>query len=234
MNKICIIPARGKSKRIRRKNIRLFADKPIIAHSIDVAKKSNLFDRIIVSTDDSEIAEIAKKYGAEIPFIRPDELSDDHTGTVPVVGHALKCLIESGYEVNVACCLYATAPLVQIEYLKLGYTKLMSSSADYCFSIARLPISTQKSLMLNESGYTKPMFPSEYRGRSQDKTEAFYDAGQFYWGHVEAFTDDIPVATASSIGVVIPNKFVQDIDTEEDFELAELLYNSHRIIKLSK
>jgi len=223
MKNVAIIPARGGSKRIPRKNIKIFHGKPMIAYPISVALESGLFDRIIVSTDDEEIAEVSIRYGAEVPFMRPKELADDFTGTNAVVKHALEWLRNNDYRAQYACCIYATAPFIQMKYLQAGYEKLVSSGKEYVFSVTTFPFPIQRAIRVNEHGEIEPFFAEHISSRSQDLEEAFHDAGQFYWGISEAYAHDVPLFD-SSLPIAIPRYLVQDIDTMEDWEAAECMY----------
>jgi len=220
---IAIIPARGGSKRIPRKNIKLFHGKPLIAYSIELALKSKLFDRVIVSTDDQEIANIAQQYGAEVPFIRPAELADDYTGTGDVVEHALQFVEASGQHHNYLCTIYATAPLLQKEYLIEGYNKLRNSDAQQAFSVTSMPFPIQRCFKVNDNGRCEMFQPEHFLTRSQDLEEAYQDAGQFYWKNLNQPTTDITFGKGS-IPIVLPRYLVQDIDTLEDWQQAELMY----------
>ena len=188
---IAIIPARGGSKRIPRKNIKEFYGKPLIAYSIQAALESKLFDKIIVTTDDEEIANIAKKYGADVPFIRPKELSDDFTGTGDVVKHALEWLKEKGETFEYVCTIYATAPLLQPKYLIEGYNALKNSTAINAFSATSMPFPIQRTFKINDEGRCEMFTPEYYMTRSQDLEEAYQDAGQFYWTKVDQTSDEI-------------------------------------------
>ena len=223
INSIAIIPARGGSKRIPRKNIKIFYGKPLIAYSIQVALESKLFDKIIVTTDNEEIANVAKNYGAEVPFIRPKELSDDFTGTTDVVTHALQWLKENGEEYDYACTIYATAPLLQSEYLKEGFEKLRNSDAINAFSATSMSFPIQRTFKVNDDGRCEMFTPEYYMTRSQDLEEAYQDAGQFYWTKVEQTSDEIMFGQ-DSIPIILPRHLVQDIDTLEDWQRAELMY----------
>lgn len=223
---IAVIPARGGSKRIPRKNIKNFCGQPIIAYSIQAAQNSGLFDRIIVSTDDEEIAEVSRRYGAEIPFMRPKELSDDYTGTNPVVKHALEWLRDFGEPAKYACCIYATAPFIQVEYLKQGFDKLVTSKKNFVFSVTSFEFPIQRSVRINQNGEVEPFFPEHISSRSQDLEEAYHDAGQFYWGQVKAYLNGKDPHTSSSLPVILPRYLVQDIDTMEDWHKAELIYKT--------
>lgn len=222
--KIAVIPARGGSKRIPRKNIRSFLGKPIIAYSIEAAISCGMFDRVIVSTDDEEIAGVAKRFGAEIPFMRPTELADDYTGTNAVVSHAIRWFRQRNQPVEYACCIYATAPFVQAGYLEEGFEKLSRSGKSFAFSVTTFPFPVQRALRILAEGGVEPMDAVAIEKRSQDLEEAFHDAGQFYWGTASAFLEDIPLFAPSSIPIVLPRYLVQDIDTLEDWKRAELLW----------
>jgi len=225
-NAIAIIPARGGSKRIPRKNIKLFYGKPLIAYSIEVAISSKLFDKIIVSTDDEEIAKIAKTYGAEVPFIRPKELSDDFTGTTDVINHAVEYLEENGEFYEYICTIYATAPLLQKKYLQEAYEKLLSSNAIHTFSATSMPFPIQRTFKIGTDGRCEMFTPEHYLSRSQDLEEAYQDAGQFYWTNriKEKNTTNTVIFSNISIAIILPRYLVQDIDTPEDWQRAEKLY----------
>jgi N-acylneuraminate cytidylyltransferase len=228
MTNVAIITARGGSKRIPRKNIRLFAGKPMIAYPITAAIDSDLFDRIIVSTDDPEIAEIAITHGAEVPFIRPAELSDDHTATLPVVQHAIRWLQEHGEPVDKVCCIYPTAPFLTPAVLRQGLAALEQPGRDYAFSVARFSYPIQRAL--KRSGHGVAAFQPEYLPcRSQDLEPAYHDAGQFYWGTAEAFLAARPVFSEAATPIVLPSHMVQDIDDEDDWVRAEFMYQAQRL-----
>ncbi len=221
---IAIIPARGGSKRIPRKNIKDFFGKPLIAYSIEAALESKLFDKIIVSTDDAEIAEIAKKYGADIPFMRPKELSDDFTGTDDVTNHALEWFREKGETFEFVCTIYATAPLLQSKYLIEGYKALKDSTAINAFSATSMPSPIQRTFKVNDDGRCEMFTPEHYMARSQDLEEAYQDAGQFYWTKTDQASDEIMFGK-DSIPIILPRHLVQDIDTMEDWQRAEIMYS---------
>lgn len=221
---IAVIPARGGSKRIPRKNIKSFCAKPIIAWSIEVAKASGLFDHIIVSTDDAEIAEVAQHWGAEIPFMRPAELSNDFAGTTEVIAHATQSVIEQGWPVTAVCCIYATAPFVQIDDLKRGLEALNSGDWAYAFSVTEFAAPIFRSFKLCANGGVGMFFPEHFLTRSQDLPTAFHDAGQFYWGRPAAWIERKPLFDQHSVPVIIPRWRVQDIDTMDDWIRAELIY----------
>ncbi len=225
--KLAIIPARGGSKRIPRKNIKEFCGKPMIAYSIEAALESGLFDRVIVSTDDKEIADVAKEYGAEVPFIRPPELSDDFTPTIPVIAHAIEEL-EKEVSVELACCIYATAPFIQSRFLKEAYRTLVDNQSAYSFSATSFSFPIQRAIKINADSSVEMFYPEHFNTRSQDLEEAYHDAGQFYFGTREAWLSEKPIFTNASTAVTLPRHLVQDIDTPEDFKRAELMYKALR------
>ena len=224
--KLAVIPARGGSKRIPRKNIRDFCGKPIIAYSIDIALQSGLFDRVMVSTDDAEIAEVAEACGADIPFLRPAELADDFTGTNAIARHAIEWHHEHGQHVDYACCLYATAPLLQTGDLQRGFEQLRQQQADFAFAITHYDFPIQRALRQCEDQRVTAFDPHAMSSRSQDLEEAWHDAGQFYWGRAQAFLDELPMMNGNAIGIPVPRYRVQDIDTEEDWRQAELMFQA--------
>jgi pseudaminic acid cytidylyltransferase len=219
---ICIIPARGGSKRIPKKNIKDFFGKPLIAYTIETALNSKLFDKVIVSTDDEEIATIAKEYGAFVPFMRPKELSDDYTGTGAVIKHALNYLEAQGEKYDFVCSIYATAPLLQAKYIREGFEKLENSDAVNSFSATSMPFPIQRTFKINNNR-CEMFWPENFTKRSQDLEEAFQDAGQFYWTNLNKKATDI-IFGKDSIPIILPRYLVQDIDTLEDWERAEVLY----------
>lgn len=223
---VCVIPARGGSKRIPMKNIREFSGKPIIAWSIETAKKSGLFDKIIVSTDSDEIARIAEKYGAEVPFMRPAELADDFSGTNIVVKQVLQWFIKYSIKIDFTCCIYATAPFITTKYLKEGYNKLINTNKSFCFSVTSFSFPIQRALKINKNDCLEAMWPDNITKRSQDLNEAYHDAGQFYWGKSEAYLNDELLFSNKSVPVILPRYLVQDIDTYEDWKRAEIMFNS--------
>jgi len=227
--KLAVIPARGGSKRIPRKNIRDFCGKPIIAYSIEAALASNLFDHVIVSTDDDEIAAIAREFGAETPFIRPAEIADDYTGTNAVVKHAIQWYEKKSQSISLTCCIYATAPFVSPEYLKEGYERLIKSDKSFAFSVTSFAFPIQRAIRINTMGEVEAFWPEYVNDRSQDLEEAYHDAGQFYWGRAEAFLFDTAAYSSASVPIYLPRYLVQDIDTFEDWEMAEYMYQSLQI-----
>lgn len=224
--KLAVIPARGGSKRIPRKNIKQFCGKPMIAWSIEAARLSGCFDRVIVSTDDAEIAEVARAHGAEVPFMRPLELSDDHTGTIPVIAHAVDWMNRNAGSVGFACCLYATAPFVQAEDLQRGFDVLKCSGADYAFSVTSYAFPIKRAIRITADHRLEMFNPEHFTTRSQDLEEAFHDAGQFYWGCAAAWLAGKPLFSHDAAPVPLPRHRVQDIDTAEDWERAEWLFKA--------
>ncbi len=225
---VAIIPARGGSKRIPRKNVREFGGKPMIHWSIHAAKESGCFDRIVVSTDDQEVAAQAQAAGAEAPFVRPPELSDDHTPTLPVIRHALEWLGAHGAAPRFACCIYATAPFIEAGDLRAAFSRLESSGANYVFTATSFAFPPARSLRLDDAGYAVPAFPEFIASRSQDLPEMFHDAGQFYWGMAQAFLEEEPIFARGSLPFMLPRSRVQDIDTPEDWRHAELLFHASK------
>lgn len=222
--KLAIIPARGGSKRIPRKNIKPFCGKPMIAWSIEAALTSQCFDKVVVSTDDDEIAQVAREYGAEIPFMRPAQLADDYTGTIAVVAHAVEALqLVANDQV---CCLYATAPFVQSGDLKRGVALLDETKADYAFSVTSYAFPIQRAIKLTENNRIDMFQPEHFNTRSQDLEEAWHDAGQFYWGTAAAWLEGKPLFTQASVPVKLPRHRVQDIDTMEDWQRAQWLFKA--------
>ncbi|PQA84838.1 pseudaminic acid cytidylyltransferase [Limnohabitans sp. TS-CS-82] len=222
--KLAIIPARGGSKRIPRKNIKPFAGKPMIAWSIEAAYASGCFDHIIVSTDDAEIADVARAHGAEVPFMRPTELSDDHTGTIPVLAHAVGWMGQQVGPVEFACCLYATAPFVEAQDLRQGLDMLQSSGAQYAFTVTNFAAPIQRSFRITGQQRIEMFNPAQFNTRSQDLEEAYHDAGQFYWGRAQAWLEATPLFSQASVPIVLPRYRVQDIDTQNDWIRAEMMF----------
>ena len=223
---ICVIPARGGSKRIPRKNIKEFNGKPIIAYSIEAALKSDCFDQVIVSTDDDEIAEVSKKYGAKVPFIRPDELSSDYATTIPVIKHAIEWMEANNHYIENVCCLYATAPFIQSQTIHKAFQKLQDLKSDYCFSVTRFPFPVQRAIRISQDNKVNMLYPEHFNSRSQDLDEVYHDAGQFYWGKAQAFKDELSLFSEAAAPYILPRYLVQDIDTLEDWIRAEVMYKA--------
>lgn len=225
--RVAIIPARGGSKRIPRKNIKIFSGKPIIAWSIEAALQSKCFDMTIVSTDDPEIAKIAQHWGASVPFIRPSKLADDHTATIPVIRQAIEWLIEHETIPNEVCCLYATAPFVQPADLLKGFELLSQApNSNYAFSVTNYPFPIQRAIRITREERVEMMTPDLFNTRSQDLEEMWHDAGQFYWGRTQAWLNESPIFSSKSVPVKLPRSRVQDIDTQEDWSQAEWLFKA--------
>ena len=221
---ICVIPARAGSRRIPRKNIKEFNGKPIIAYSIEAALKSNCFSQVIVSTDDDEISDVAKKYGAYVPFVRPDELSNDYVGTIPVIKHTIEWMEDNNNYIENVCCLYATAPFIQSKIISKAYQQLKNSSADYWFRVTSFAFPIQRAFRIGQDNKVDMFYPEHFNTRSQDLEEACHDAGQFYWGKAQAFKAELPLFSEVATPYVLPRYLVQDIDTMEDWIRAEVMY----------
>lgn len=196
----------------------------MIAWSIQAAIESKCFEKIIVSTDDQEIAEIARSYGAETPFVRPAELSNDHAGTIPVIAHAIKWIKDSGRNVDNACCIYATAPFVLATDLQNGLELLKGSEADYAFTVTSFPFPIQRAIRIISENRVQMFQPDFFNTRSQDLEEAWHDAGQFYWGKAEAWLLHKQVFGENAVPIKLPRYRVQDIDTSEDWQRAEYMF----------
>jgi N-acylneuraminate cytidylyltransferase len=226
--KLCVIPARGGSKRIPRKNIKDFCGRPMIAWSIAAARESGLFDQVVVSTEDAEIAAVAREAGALTPFERPQALADDHTGTSEVVTHAINWFRQQGEALGLVCCLYATAPFVRARDLRTAAEQLAHSRARFVFSATSFDFPILRALTRNAQGQLAPMFPEHIGKRSQDLPEAFHDAGQFYFGDAADWLAGAPVFGPGSRMYLLPRHRVQDIDTPEDWLRAEWLFRAMR------
>lgn len=222
--KVAVIPARGGSKRIPRKNLREFAGRPMIAWSIRAAIGSGCFDRVVVSTDDPEIAETARAFGADVPFMRPPALSGDTTPTVPVIAHALERLAADGAAPVYACCLYATAPFVQEDDLRRGASMIEHEGCDYVATVTRYVYPIQRALRVNAAGRIEMLDPSLVATRSQDLEPALHDAGQFYWGRASAWLGQHPILSTGTLPLELPHWRVQDIDTPDDWARAERMF----------
>lgn len=224
MTTIAIIPARGGSKRIPRKNIRTFCGKPMIGYSIITALSSGCFSRVVVSTDDQEIADIAISFGAEIPFLRPKAIADDHTATVPVITHAIQNLSIDSDAPTEVCCLYATAPFTQKSDVKHGLEILRNSDASYVVPMTSYPYPIQRAVRLRTDNRMELITPQYCQSRSQDLEPVYHDAGQFYWGRADAWLREVPLIGPETAPIILPTYRVQDIDTLEDWRRAENLY----------
>ena len=220
--RVAIIPARGGSKRILRKNIKEFNGKPIIVWAILAAQKSGLFDYIVVSTDDDEIKSVSEKYGAIVPFIRPANISDDHTPTVPVISHAVKEIDRLYKHVEYACCIYPCSPLLLASDIVEAFNMLESTGVDFVYPVVEYPHPIFRSMRQSENGKMEFIYPKHELTRTQDLERVFHDAGQFYWGRAEAWRELKKIHT-DGLGMEIPSYRVVDIDTEDDWKRAELL-----------
>lgn len=225
---VAVIPARGGSKRIPKKNIKKFFGKPIISYSIKAAIDSKLFDKVIVSTDCENIAQVAIKYGAEVPFMRPKELSGDFLGTHEVVGHALEWLENSGEVVDYACCIYATAPMIQVSDLIKGYDLIKTGNWKSVIAAAKYSYPVFRSFKKLPTGGLEMVFPEHYNSRSQDLPEVYHDAGQFYWAKSQEWKNKPGSFSENNTIIELPNYLVQDIDTLEDWRKAEKIYESYK------
>jgi len=227
---LAVIPARGGSKRIPRKNIREFAGKPMIAYAIEAALGSGQFDKVIVSTDDPEIAQIAVQFGAQAPFTRPAELSDDFTPTVPVIAHAVQTVMDLGDQPDLVCCIYPGVPMIDAADLKHAREHLQASKAHYAFPVAPFPAAIQRALRRDPAtGDAQSFSPQYVNTRTQDLEPAYFDAGQFYWGRREAWLEGLSLH-AHGTTIVLPEWRVVDIDTPDDWARAELLYTAYRSV----
>ena len=221
---VAIVPARGGSKRIPDKNIRPFAGRPMLSWPIATALESGLFDRVIVSTDSPEVAAAARLAGAETPFVRPPELSDDHCGTLEVMTHALRWVETAGVDAAAVCCLYATAVFVTAADLRAALAVLSEGSWDYVFAASRYPQPVQRAFSRSEDGAAALLFPEHRLTRTQDLPPVYQDVGQFYWGRADAWAEGRPIFGARTTFVELASGRCQDIDTPEDWASAEKLF----------
>lgn len=223
MKRLAIVTARGGSKRIPRKNVKPFLGKPILAWSIEAALGSGLFDEVMISTDDDEIAEIAQSYGATFPFRRSAASSDDYATTADVLLEVITCYRDRGVKWQEACCLYPTAPFVTPEKLRTARARLVETGADVVLPVARFGAPIWRSFRM-EAGRLRYIWPEHSPKRSQDLPPAYHDAGQFYFFRPEALLRTGQLVTDNAVGIEVPELEVQDIDTEEDWKLAELKF----------
>ena len=223
--KIAVIPARGGSKRIPRKNIKTFCGRPMIAWAISKARDSGLFDKIIVSTDDAEIAELARNWGAETPFVRPVDLADDLTPTVPVVAHAVKSCLDTGWEADYVCCIYPCVPFLQAEDLAIALDLAQKKNADFVYPVTEYAHPIQRAMRQLAGGKMQFLNPTYELTRTQDLEKTYHDAGQFYWGKTSAWLEHKKMHT-DGLGFSIPNWRVVDIDSADDWRRAELIFNA--------
>ncbi len=223
MKAVAVITARGGSKRIPRKNIKSFLGAPIITYSIEAALKSNIFDEVMVSTDDEEIAEIARKAGAKVPFLRSGETANDFANTTDVMLEVLKTYKEQGQTFTHACCIYPTAPFITADKLKKAMELLAKSGADSVLPVVKFSFPPQRSVVI-ENGYLKFVKPEYMFTRSQDLEAYYHDAGQFYALNTESFLSQKRLVMEKTMPMEMPELEVQDIDTEEDWQIAEVKY----------
>ena len=225
--KICVIPARGGSKRLPHKNIKEFCGKPIIAWSIEAAINAGCFERVIVSTDDNQIAEIARNFGADVPFKRSEKLADDYVGTIPVIRNALLWCNIHNIHPKFICCAYATAPFIRSDDILKGLQLLISEDCDYAFSATSFPFPIQRAFRITDNNRAQMFQPEHFDTRSQDLEEAYHDAAQFYWGTAAAWLDERAFFATNSVPVILPRHRVQDMDTLEDWTRAELMFKAN-------
>lgn len=224
MKNLCIIPARGGSKRIPRKNIKPFMGKPIMAYSIEAALKSGLFEEVMVSTDDEEFAEVARKFGATVPFFRSEATANDYAGTADVIFEVLNEYEKRGKVFDNFCCLYSTAPFVSSERLEEAYN-LLNDKVDASFTLVQYSYPIQRSLRKNAEGYVEMNFPQYLGSRSQDLEPIYHDAGQFYFVKVKTFFEEKTLWCKRTAPLVLSELEVQDLDTLTDWQLAEMKFN---------
>jgi len=221
--RIAIIPARGGSKRIPGKNVKDFCGKPMIVWAIGYAIESGLFDKVIVSTDDAHIAEVARAAGAEIPFARPDSLADDHTPTVPVISHAIEACEAMGWKIEYACCIYPCVPFLHSSDLVDAFALMQARDVPFAYPVTIYSHPIQRAMRRLSTGQMQLLQPAHELSRTQDLEESYYDTGQFYWGKASAWKARMKMHTAG-VGMVVPNWRVVDIDTADDWKRAELLH----------
>lgn len=224
--RLAVIPARGGSKRVPRKNIRTFAGEPMVARTVRIARESGLFAQVLVSTDDAEIAAAATEAGAQVPFVRPPDLSDDQTPTVPVVAHAVRhCIDQLGWPVAHACCIYPCTPLLDVGDLKGALELALLKDADFVYPVTEYAHPIQRAMRRLPSRRMQFLQPEHELTRTQDLERTFHDAGQFYWGKAEAWLA-YKRMHSGGLGYPIPHWRVVDIDTEDDWARAELIYQA--------
>lgn len=231
MSNLCIIPARGGSKRIPRKNIRDFLGKPIIAYSIEAAIASGLFDEVMVSTDDMEIAEVAKQYGASVPFFRSAENSNDFASTMDVIHEVVSQYNSKNIKFKFACCIYATAPFVNLADLQRGYHKLLLEQRTSIFPIVKFSYPIWRGVKISENGEVEMVWPNFINTRSQDLEDVYHDAGQWYWIDLNKLSLNSKIFSDNSASVELDPICVQDLDNESDWQMAELKYELLQRIK---
>ena len=219
---IAVIPARGGSKRIPRKNIKPFAGRPMIAYAIQAARDSGLFEHVVVSTDDEEIAEVAQAHGASVPFRRPAHLADDQTVTVPVIAHAARWFVDQGHAVEAVCCIYPCVPLLRPADLLGAYALFQERGAEYVYPVVGFHSSPWRAMSKPDNGPMQFVYPEYELTRTQDLPKCYYDAGQFYWGKTAAWTSGLRMHSHGH-GYEVESHRIVDIDTHEDWARAELI-----------
>lgn len=220
MRNLAIIPARGGSKRIPRKNVKEFLGKPILAYSIEAALKSGLFDEVMVSTDDVEIAEVAKKYGAKVPFMRSAETANDFATTADVLNEVISCYEELGQRFDNFCCIYATAPLINSDDIKLAFERLQNSDFTCVYPVVQFSYTIWRCLDLSADGTMKRHWPEFENSRSQDLPKEYHDSGTFYWYKLKKWREEEVLVG----GIEVDETTIQDIDTPTDWKIAEMKY----------
>lgn len=223
--RLAVIPARGGSKRIPRKNIKVFHGKPMIGYAIEAALGSSIFDRVIVSTDDAEIAQVAREFGAEVPFIRPTQLADDHAPTVPVIAQAIEECQSYGWDIEAVCCIYPGVPFISKNDLQVAFQQLLETGASYVFPVTGFPSPIQRALRRLPNGSIKPFQSEHTTTRTQDLETCYFDVGQFYWGKTSAWLQGLNLHL-NGVTLIVPEWRAVDIDTPDDWERAELLYSA--------
>lgn len=221
---LCVIPARGGSKRIPRKNIKDFLGKPVIAYAIQAAFDSRLFDEIMVSTDDEEIAEVARKYGATIPFFRSSETSNDFAGTAEVLTEVINNYKKINKFFSKICCIYPVSPLIRAASLKEAYDLLEQNQLDNSFPVCQFSNSIWRALNVDDEKKVTMIWPENKNKRTQDLTTSYYDAGQFYWLDTDKFMETGEFFTDATGSIILDELHSQDIDTLMDWKLAEIKY----------
>ena len=227
--KLCVIPARGGSKRIPRKNIRDFCGKPMISYAIDLAERSQLFDHIVVSTDDDEISQLALKYGATVPFERPSTLADDSTPTIPVIKHAIREMEQSGFKFDKVCCLYPSVPLLSASPIVEAFNLSVENPDVFVMPIIAFSSPIYRAFTIEQSGRVSPINNQNIISRTQDSKKTYHDAGQFYWGGTTLWKSSDANIHANSVGLEISAWEAVDIDNESDWLMAEKLYKTRHL-----
>jgi N-acylneuraminate cytidylyltransferase len=221
---LAVIPARGGSKRIPRKNIRPFLGVPLLARTIGILTEARVFDRIVVSTDDDEVADVARQAGAEVPFRRPAELANDTAATLPVIAHAIREMRARNFDSAYVCCVYPAAVLSRADDVRAALELLRPADVDYVFTATTFPFAIQRALRRMPDGRCEMFWPEHRETRSQDLEPAFHDAGQFYFGRRDAWLEGRPIFGPRSHLLELSRYRVQDIDTPEDWARAEVIF----------